>query len=290
MTHASGSAVGSITAGSRLFTGRFRQWGATALAAADALAAEVAAALPASATLLTADAEVRAPAAFPGPAGPESAAPAVTPELAADAMVTALAAGRTGIDGASTTAEVTACLRDERDEIALEVRLALLTALPEPSGLLCPGSKAWTAELGSRLTDDAEFARLIETYDGTIGLRIGGRDVHLRCYRGSVIEASARSILGADFLVSIPGAEFIELMQADHNAFMESAMMRRVSSSGSGYEYLRMTSALIRIVDIARAIAVDSGWADACADHVDASTVVGATVMPAGPAPVFEEV
>jgi hypothetical protein len=284
MTHASGPAAGhaagSITTGSRLFTGRSRQWGTTALAAADTLAAEVRAALPADSAVLAADTEVHAPAAFS-----EAAEAEVSAELLGDALVTALAAGRRSSTGASTTVEVTARLRDERGAAALEVRFALRTGLPEPSGLLCPGSKVWTAELGSRLTGDAEFARLIETYDGTIGLQIGGREVHLRCYRGSVIEASARSILGADFLVSIPGAEFIELMQADHNTFMESAMMRRVSSSGSGYEYLRMTSALVRIIDIARAIAVDAGCPDACADHVAESTVV-----PAGSAPVFEEI
>ena len=81
-------------------------------------------------------------------------------------------------------------------------------------------------------------------------------------------------VLGADFVLSIPGDEFIALVQADHNTFMEAAMLRRVSSTGSGYEYLRMTNALVRIIDICRDIAVDAGYADACADRVARTTVL----------------
>ena len=75
-----------------------------------------------------------------------------------------------------------------------------------------------------------------------------------------MLETVPRSIRGADFLVDISGAEFVALMTAESNTFMESAMQRRISSSGSGYEYLRMTTALIRIIDVCRALAADAGW------------------------------
>jgi hypothetical protein len=140
------------------------------------------------------------------------------------------------------------------------VGLSLLTDLPEPSAAAGPGSRPWAALLHERLGADEEFAQLIETYDGTIGLRIGGREVHIRCYRGQVLEVAPRSIRGADFIVDISGAEFVALMTGPANAFMESAMQRRLSSSGSGYEYLRMTTALIRIIDVCRGIAADDGW------------------------------
>lgn len=130
-----------------------------------------------------------------------------------------------------------------------------------PSGLLCPGSHEWQTELHHRLDPDIEFARLIEAYDGTIGLAIGGRPVHIRCYRGRVIEVAARSLRGADFILNIPGDVFIDLVIADQNVFMQTVMRGAMKSTGSGYEYLRMTSALIRIIDHARDIARTAGYA-----------------------------
>jgi hypothetical protein len=181
----------------------------------------------------------------------------------AEATVTALLPSRAGTLAevavtltASPSAEVSADLARRVGTVGL----SLLTDLPEPSAAAGPGSRPWAALLHERLGADEEFAQLIETYDGTIGLRIGGREVHIRCYRGQVLEVAPRSIRGADFIVDISGAEFVALMTGPANAFMESAMQRRLSSSGSGYEYLRMTTALIRIIDVCRGIAADDGW------------------------------
>lgn len=302
----------TITPGTRLDTADRRLAQESAFRTATAAEALVRSGLPGtSAALAAAELDILDPTAFPA-AGAGDATDAVAVEQAEssrpgfdlDPRVTALVATPAG-----TRVEVTARIlpstalppADPEPAVA-ELRLALLTDLPAPDSLHCPGSKGWIAELGDRLRADEEFSRLIETYDGTIGLSIGGREVHLRCYRGSLIEASARSILGADFVLTIPGAEFIALVQADHNTFMEAAMMRRMSSSGSGYEYLRMTSALVRIVDVCREIAVAAGYAGACADPVAASTrstttagvadtdpAPGSTAAPTGSA-VLEEV
>lgn len=259
-----------ITTGSHLDTGDRRLPQATATAVLAAVEEAVRSALPGTrAVLLSAELEVHAPEAL------SASAPASAPEHRLRAIVTALAPSPAGARAEIAAAVLPGTGSDPADSDPIaHVRLAFATDLPAPDGLLCPGSKAWTTELGERLRADEEFARLIETYDGTIGLAIGGREVHLRCYRGSVIEASSRSVLGADFVLSIPGDEFIALVQADHNTFMEAAMLRRVSSTGSGYEYLRMTNALVRIIDICRDIAVDAGYADACADRVARTTVL----------------
>lgn len=181
--------------------------------------------------------------------------------LAAEAVVTAVLPDR----GPTLRTEVTAFVRNGAGDVSV-LRLAFTSDAEDAvtvSGLLCPGSREWNTELHTRLSVDTEFARLVETYDGTIGLSLGGRPVHIRCYRGQVLEVVSRAVKGADFVLDIPGEVFIDLLTSQENTFMESAMLGRMKSSGSGYEYLRMTSALIRIVDHARALAAAAGYAGA---------------------------
>ena len=199
----------------------------------------------------------------------------------AEAVVTALVSGRDGTVAevaVTLTSAPTADVPTAESAVLGTVELSIRTDLPDPSAALTPGSRAWAGLLHERLTADQEFAGLIETYDGTIGLRIGGREVHIRGYRGRVLETAPRSIRGADFIVDISGAEFVALMTAESNTFMESAMLRRLSSSGSGYEYLRMTTALIRVIDLCRSLAADAGWGHAAASNFpDAALPEGAT-------------
>lgn len=170
-------------------------------------------------------------------------------------------------------AEVTALLGDESTGAAtLRFAFVLATADQVP-GLLCPASRDWNEELHGRLAADEQFARLTESYDGTIGLSLGGRPVHVRCYRGQILEVVPRALRGADFVLTIPGDVFIDLMTAENNTFMKTAMAGRMTSAGSGYEYLRMTSALIRIIDHARDIAGSAGYVGARATSCETSTV-----------------
>lgn len=197
----------------------------------------------------------------------------------AEAVVTALLDTREGTIAevsVTLTSAPTADVPTASAEVLGTVELSVLTDLPTPQPGTAPGSREWAGLLQEKLTADQEFAELIETYDGTIGLRIGGREVHIRCYRGRVLEVSPRSIRGADFVIDISGAEFVSLMTAESNTFMESAMLRRLSSSGSGYEYLRMTTALIRVIDLCRTLAAEAGWG-----HAAASDTPG-TALPEG--------
>lgn len=183
------------------------------------------------------------------------------------AVVTAVVGER----DARVRTEVTAFLNGDAG-VAAVLRLAFTGAEAADrsvSGLLCPGSREWNAELHRRLSDDESFARLIESYDGTVGISIGGRPVHIRCYRGQVLEVVARAVKGADFVLDIPGEVFIDLMSSNDNSFMETAMLGKMRSSGSGYEYLRMTSALIRIIDNARVLAGTAGYVGATTTSIE---------------------
>lgn len=227
----------------------------SSLAIADSVANRIIDELGSAARLVSADFEIKRPELVASASSRSDAG------LQAKAVVTAVAPGR----GTTLSTEVTAILSSDAGAVAT-LRLAFAAEAEDTatlSGLLCPGSRDWKAELHTRLNADTEFARLIETYDGTIGLSIGGRPVHLRCYRGQILEVAARSIRGADFVLDIPGEVFINLLTSKENTFMETAMLGRMKSSGSGYEYLRMTSALIRIVDHARGLAAAAGYAGA---------------------------
>ena len=197
--------------------------------------------------------------------------------LTPTAVVTAILPDR----DAGVRAEVTAYLDDDTG-VAAVLRLAFTGTVPDAgaldrpdpySGLLCPGSREWNAELHRLLSEDESFAGLIESYDGTLGISIGGRPVHIRCYRGQVLEVVARAIKGADFVLDIPGEIFVDLMTSGDNSFMETAMVGKMRSAGSGYEYLRMTSALIRIIDNARALAGTAGYVGAHTTSIETQQV-----------------
>lgn len=148
-------------------------------------------------------------------------------------------------------------LRNQDDVVVQEGTSSLMVAargrdpLPAPWDFL---SRQDLEQLGRALDQDPGFQELTAAYDGTIGLAVGGSEAHLRIYRGRVIEASRRSLLGADFVVRIPEQDWTRLMTAPTNEFMQMAMTGRFGSSGSGAEYLRMTRALIAVIDTARTL------------------------------------
>ncbi|OZM79061.1 hypothetical protein CFP66_27425 [Pseudonocardia sp. MH-G8] len=115
------------------------------------------------------------------------------------------------------------------------------------------GTLAWGEALAARL--GPVFAEALAGWDGTIGLRAGDHEVHLRIYRGAVIEVSGRSALGATFTVEADELTWTELVESGTNDFVRRAMTGAFAVRGNGYEYLRLTRPLSLLVDAARALA-----------------------------------
>jgi acyl dehydratase len=113
---------------------------------------------------------------------------------------------------------------------------------------------AWGEALAARLADDDRFGSALASWDGTIGLRAGTEEVHLRVYRGTVLEVSSRAALGATFTVEADELTWLRLVTAPVNDFTQRSMRGELSVRGNAYEYLRVTKALNLIVDAARAL------------------------------------
>ena len=114
---------------------------------------------------------------------------------------------------------------------------------------------AWAETLADRLGTDERFTSATSSWDGTIGLRCGEQEVHLRLYRGRVIEATRRAPHGATFTVGAPELVWTELITGPRNDFMQRVMRGQFDVSGSGYEYLRLTKVLHVLIDNAREMA-----------------------------------
>jgi len=148
-------------------------------------------------------------------------------------------------------------LVDARGDTVQEGTTAALIAArgpgPDPVGRAF-GTVGWA----EALVDKVDLAEDLAGWDGTIGLRSGGDsgdEVHLRVYRGRVIEVTRRAPRGATFTLGADAATWLELVEAPDNPFMRLAMAGRFTVTGDGYEYLRLTSALHRLADAAREIA-----------------------------------
>ncbi|WP_022884419.1 hypothetical protein [Glaciibacter superstes] len=117
----------------------------------------------------------------------------------------------------------------------------------------------WGRQLVSHLSNDDRFTDAISAYDGTLGLSDGVNEVHFRLYRGTIVEVTHRAIHGADFTLSAEDHVWLGLILGERNDFMDRAMKGEFRTSGSGYEYLRMTKALVFIIDAARAASREGG-------------------------------
>ncbi|ATD72359.1 MULTISPECIES: hypothetical protein [Gordonia] len=113
----------------------------------------------------------------------------------------------------------------------------------------------WGEQLRGRLHHDAAFTSSVSTWDGTVGLRCGNREVHLRIYKGQVIDVTRRALLGATFTFEAAPVTWVDLMLSDSDDFMRRALRGEFSSAGNGYEYLRLTKPLHAIIQNARAMA-----------------------------------
>ncbi|MDT2005925.1 hypothetical protein FXW78_16375 [Rhodococcus opacus] len=119
---------------------------------------------------------------------------------------------------------------------------------------------AWGELVRESLSADLAFASSLSTWDGTVGLRCTdasglAREVHLRIYRGRIIDVARRVPGGATFTLVAPAETWVDLMFAEHNDFMRRAIRGEFSSSGDGYEYLRLTKPLDIIIAHARTAA-----------------------------------
>ena len=135
------------------------------------------------------------------------------------------------------------------------------------------GTQGWGEALAARLAGDERFAAALATWDGTVGLRAGDSEVHLRIYRGSVLEVSTRAALGATFTLEADERTWLELVTAPVNDFTRRSMRGEFSVRGNAYEYLRLTKPLNLVVDAARALA--AGPLD------DGSRLAGGLAVPA---------
>lgn len=114
------------------------------------------------------------------------------------------------------------------------------------------GTPAWGSALMPMLQQDPDFTAATASYDGSIGIAVGDAEVHFRIYRGQILEATRRSLRGADFVVTSSEEVWTGLLLGPDNDFMKRAMTGQMSVRGNGAEYLRMTKVLILIVEAAR--------------------------------------
>lgn len=117
------------------------------------------------------------------------------------------------------------------------------------------GTVTWGEALAQRLADDARFTGATASWDGTLGLRCGDDEVHLRIYKGRVLEATRRAPHGATFTIEADELTWAELLTGPRNDFTRRTMARQFAARGNGHEYLRLTKALNVLIDVARELA-----------------------------------
>ncbi|MGW0037741.1 hypothetical protein [Gordonia sp. NPDC003376] len=115
-------------------------------------------------------------------------------------------------------------------------------------------SPEWAELITVRLAADDAFAASLSTWDGAIGLRCDEREIQLRIYKGRIIDVTRRCPHGATFTFIASGRAWVDLVSDTDNDFMRRAIRGEFSTSGDGYEYLRLTKPLTMIVGHARAI------------------------------------
>ena len=113
----------------------------------------------------------------------------------------------------------------------------------------------WGELLRARLDEDRDFASSLSSWDGTIGLRCDDRELHLRIYKGRIVDVTRRTPHGATFTFVAPAHLWTEVVLAGRDEFMRRAIAGEFSSTGNGYEYLRLTKPLNIVIAHARALA-----------------------------------
>lgn len=127
------------------------------------------------------------------------------------------------------------------------------TAQDEPRTAV--GTLEWGRRLAEVLGTNDDFRSAVAEWDGTLGLRSGGSEVHLRIYRGRIIEVTRRAPHGPTFTFGAPERTWVDLLLDDDPHFGVRLMRGDFQVSGDPYEYLRLTKALSLVVDGARTLA-----------------------------------
>jgi acyl dehydratase len=144
-------------------------------------------------------------------------------------------------------------LQEGTTAVVVAAREAVDPASESPALDFC--AERWAAAFSAWLNEDGEFVAATRSFDGTIGLRAGSVECHLRLYRGRVLESGRRTPLGATFTVQASELVWTQLMTGPRNDFIARTLRNEFSVSGSGYDYLRLTKALMRIWEGSRALA-----------------------------------
>lgn len=142
---------------------------------------------------------------------------------------------------------------------------SLLVQAREPAGDFDPAvrtdfcSPAWAEALSAELAANRYFADATRSFDGSIGLQAGAELVQLRVYRGALLETARSTLAGPTFTVAGSELAWTSLALAERNDFIARATLGEFSASGSAYDYLRLTKAVVAIWDSVRALAAGGG-------------------------------
>jgi acyl dehydratase/putative sterol carrier protein len=113
----------------------------------------------------------------------------------------------------------------------------------------------WGRLLSQRLQEDGVFTSSTATWDGALGLASDDGEVVLRVYQGAILSAGSRVPNGATFTLKASDKTWTDLLCGPTNDFMKRAMLGEFSVQGSAYEYLRLTKAVVALVECARSLA-----------------------------------
>lgn len=169
--------------------------------------------------------------------------------------VTTTRCARSG-EAALVTAHVALRTSTLVEEGSLTVAVPARTTDPVRPGRAF-GTLGWAEALADRLGADQAFTAATATWDGTLGLRCGDAEVHLRIYRGRIVDVTRRTPHGATFTVGASELTWTDLVTGPDGDFLRAAMRGAFEVTGSGYEYLRLTKVLDLVVGHARALARD---------------------------------
>ncbi|QXJ25647.1 hypothetical protein AGRA3207_007168 [Actinomadura graeca] len=166
-----------------------------------------------------------------------------------------------GADPARATIHQSVDVVDDRDRVRAGASVAWSTPVALSPDTAAEWDAAdfasvrWGGRLRERLAGDPRFARTTRSFDGVIAFAAADRQVHLRIYRGAVIDVARKSLDGATFVIEGTDLAWVGLLTAASNDFVRRTSDGRFRVSGSGYQYLRMIKAVMIMIDHARALA-----------------------------------